>query len=84
MLVVSETDVIFAALRCRCDCRQLGFYSNFIFIWRPDVLLRFFKGHVRKQIAILVLESSQANDVTPPGVLQTLVHSILAIQSQLG
>ena len=33
--------------------------------------------------SLLVLESSQANDVAPPGVLQTLVHSIMAIQSQL-
>ena len=42
------------------------------------------KGHARKYIAILVVESLHANDVAPPGVLQTLVHSIMAIQSQLG
>ena len=30
------------------------------------------------------LEGSQANDVAPPAVLQTLVPSIMAIQSQLG
>ena len=31
-----------------------------------------------------VHESSQANDVSPPTVLQTLVSSVIAIRSQLG